>query len=50
MKLCREPRGGGDVSLQWKDGRWEVLDMIADASFKRRHRFWIIAFLDFITC
>jgi hypothetical protein len=47
--LYREPRGGGDVSLQWDGERWTVLDMIADTSTTRRHRFWIIAFLDYIT-
>ena len=49
MTLYREPRGGGDVSLCWRDGRWEVLEMIADVSFTRRHRFWITAFIDYIT-
>lgn len=50
MTLYRECRGGGDVSLDLKDGRWEVLEMIADVSFTRRHRFWLIAFIDYITC
>lgn len=52
MKLSwyRECRGGGDVSMEWKNGRWEVLEMVADVSFERRHYFWIVAFLDYITC
>lgn len=50
MRLYRECRGSGDVSLDWDGERWIVLDMIADAAFKRRHRFWIIAYLDYITC
>lgn len=50
MKLHRSPRGGGEVTLERVNGRWEVWDMIADVSIKRRHRFWIVAYLDFITC
>ena len=49
MGLYRECRGGGDVSLDYIDGRWEVLELIADVGFKRRHRFWIIAYLDYLT-
>ena len=30
MRLYRECRGGGDVSIDYKDGRWEVLFLIAD--------------------
>lgn len=46
----RECRGGGDVSFDYVDGRWEILHMVADVSFKRRHRFWIVALLDYNTC
>lgn len=48
-RLYRECWGGGDVSLDWKDGRWEVMDMCSDVSFVRRYRFWLFAYLDYIT-
>lgn len=51
MKRYREPLGGGDVSLHRDpaDGYWIVVEMIADVSFTRRHRFWIVAYLDYLT-
>lgn len=49
-RYYRECRGGGDVSLDYVDGRWEVLFLISDVSERRRYRFWIVAFLDYITC
>lgn len=47
----RECHNGGDVSLhRTMDGRWRVLEMIADVSFERIHRFWLTAVIDYFTC
>ena len=48
MRLYRECWGDGDVSLDYVDGRWEVLWLGSNAGERHRHRFWITAYLDYL--
>lgn len=50
MKLDRDCKCGGEVWVErHPDGGWVVHEAISDVAMKRHHRFWIIAFLDWLT-